>query len=246
MDTPYLFLQDFSRLFAGAGHFNPAARNIADGATDEEMLQLTLAASSRGDVTITQIDFDMSGSGDESTDLTSARLYRDVDNNGKLNDAMDVQIGSTVTSFTDNGTISFSGISETINSNEAENWLVVYDFDGTGTDNGETFDVTLTANGDITHNGAAAIGAPVAGGLGTISATGTLTLSEGANNPSASNISATATKLVMLQVNLAAGQTEAVDISSITFTSAGSANESTDIDSVRLINDINNDGFYLC
>jgi hypothetical protein len=230
-------------LFLGEGGANPIGRNISNTVSNEVMLQLVLVASTLEDATITQIDFDMSGSGDESADLTNAKLYLDGDANGILNLEEDTQIGSTVTSFSDNGTLSFTGISEVITAGSAEHWIVVYSLNGNAS-YGETFILDLTSNSDITTSGITITGAPANGSTATISAKGSLTLSAGANNPFGKTVSALESELSMIQLNLAANATEDIDISSISFKTIGTADESTDIDSVMLINDINGDGDY--
>ncbi len=230
-------------LFVGEGGANPISRNISTSASNEVILQVVLATSTLEDATITQIDFDMSGTGDESSDLSNARLYLDGDANGQLNLEEDTQIGSTVTSFSDNGTLSFTGISEVIAAGSAEHWIVVYNLNGSAS-NGDTFILDLSDNSKITVSGITTSGAPVDGNTATVSATGSLTLSTGTNNPLAKSISASESDLAMIQLNLAANATEDIDISSIGFKTDGTANESTDIDSVLLVNDVNGDGDY--
>lgn len=230
-------------LFVGAGGSNPIDHNISNAASDEVMLQLVLATSTLKDATITRIDFDMSGSGDESLDLTSAKLYLDGDANGILNLEEDTQIGSTITSFSDNGVLSFSSISEVITAGTAEHWIVVYNFNGSAS-NGDTFILDFTDNSDITSSHITITGAPVNGNTATVSTAGSLTLSLGEDNPLAKSISASESELTMIQLNLAANVTEDIEISSIGFKTIGTADESADIDSVILINDLNGDGDY--
>jgi hypothetical protein len=237
-------------LFLGEGGFNTINRNIEDGADDEIMLQVTLTASSLEDIDISEISFDMSGSGNESVDLNSVKLYNDLDGDGQLNIMMDVQIGATLSTFVNNGSLVFSGLSETINAGGSENWIVVYDFDASETSAGETYQTTLTNNSDVNadgHSSSQSItpsGAPISGGLATISTTGTLTLLEGVNNPAPHTANSDEQNLAMLQLELAAGATEAVNVSSISFSTYSSINESTDLDSARLFLDANGNGQY--
>ena len=170
-------------LFIGAGGDNPISRNIEDGAQDEVMLQVSLTASTLENIDITDITFDMSGTGDESNDLIRARLYNDIDGDGQLNESMDTQIGSSIFSFTNDGQLQFSSLSETVTAGTSEDWIVVYDYDGSQTAPPDNFQTTLTNNTDITATGGSSSlsiipsGAPVAGGLSTVSAIGTLVLS---------------------------------------------------------------------
>jgi hypothetical protein len=230
-------------LFVGQAAKNPIARNVSSSASDEVMLQMVVAASTLESGVITQIDFDMSGSANEATDITRARLFYDGDANGILNLEQDAQIGNTITSFVNNGVLSFSGLTRTIDAGESEHWIVVYDLNGLASD-GETFQVDLTSNGDMSVTGLTVSGAPANGNVATISSTGSLTLSAGNYNPTARTISASESELEMIQVNLAANATEDINITSITFKTSGTANESADIDSVVLINDINANGRY--
>lgn len=231
-------------LFIGEGGHNPVDRNVSAGATDEVMIQTILATSTLRSATITSISFDMSGTGDESTDLLAARLYYDGDGNGILNLASDTQIGSEVTSFANDGVLTFSGISETIPAGTAQNWMVLYDFNSSQATSGETFTLTLTNNADITSANITKSDAPASSGTATISATGTLTLSLGSDNPVGHKISASENNLAMMQLKLSANSTEDIDISEVSFDTNGSADESTDIDSVRLFLDMNSNGKF--
>ncbi|KAA3616963.1 MAG: T9SS C-terminal target domain-containing protein [Calditrichaeota bacterium] len=237
-------------LFVATSSLNPIDRNINDGADDEVMMQLTLSASTLENIDVSQVSLDMSGSGDESLDLSIVRLYDDIDNDGNINKQMDIELGTAITSFSNDGSLVFSGLAETITAGEYANWIVVYDYDGSETSAGEAFDVTLTNNSDITATGVSSAlsstisGASVAGGLATISSTGTLFVTEGVDNPAGKNIQSSGSGLEFFQINLSAGQTEAVDISSITFTTSGTADESTDIDSVKLFLDVDDNGVF--
>jgi hypothetical protein len=181
--------------------------------------------------------------------VASVRLYQDVDNNGLLNTLNDRQIGTTLTGVLDDGDLVFSSLSEVVNAGGSENWLVVYNYQGTASD-GETFQVGVAGNGAVVDVGVTSglpvtnSGAPLSSGVATISQTGSLSLTEGANNPTAQTISGSEQEYIMLQLRLTAGITEAVEITSVIFNTGGSADEVTDIDSVRLIYDINNNGQY--
>jgi hypothetical protein len=230
-------------LFVGTAGKNPYSRNVSSSAINEVMLQLILATSTLKSTTISQIDFDMSGSGHENTDLTRARLFLDGDGNGVLNLEQDTQIGSSVTSFNDDGVLSFTGLSREIEAGSSEHWVVVYDFNGLA-DEDETFGVSLASNADITASGATIFVAPANSNTVTISSTGSLMLSEGTYNPTTRTISASESEFEMIQINLTANATENINISEISFKTSGSADESTDISSALLILDANNNGRY--
>jgi hypothetical protein len=139
-------------LTISAGGSNPVTRNVAVGQKDEGMFQVKLQAGSTEHIDISSITFKMNGSGDESSDLDSVRLYQDVDGDGLL-DAGDIQIGSTLTGLSDNDSLVFGGINERIVWGNYETWLVVYDFaDGQG--EGDTYRVEFQGSANVTAVGA--------------------------------------------------------------------------------------------
>ena len=230
------------------GANDPGYHNIASGASEEVMLDLQLTSGSEA-VQISEIGFTMSGSGNESVDVDSVRLIEDVNGDGRFNPLdYDRQIGSTLSGLDDDGNLIFSGLSEIINQGESEDWLVLYDFDGAQTINGETYQVHVSGNAAVVDTGVTSgeaitnTGAPLSGGIGTISATGSLSIMAGPGNPQAKYISSSEQNLVMMQIALSATATEAVDITSASFTASGTANESTDLDSARLYFDVNTNG----
>ncbi len=237
-------------LTMSVGGNDPGYRNISSGANDETMFQLLLSAGSNEAIDISSVTFGTAGSGNESTDIDSVRLYQDVDGDGNLNLLMDTKIGATLTSFSDNGNLAFTSLTESINAGTSENWIVIYDLNAGQTTNGETFQVTLPSNGSVVDTGATSglaitnSGAPLNSGLATISVTGNLALATGSNNPQASSISASDQEIAMLQLQLTANATEAIEITSISFNTSGTADESTDLDSAIVIDDVNNNGVY--
>ena len=171
---------NFTMLSAGgltisAGDNNPAAETILNNATNEEMIQLKLTAGSSEGINISSITFTSSGTGDEANDITasSVKLYNDINNNGAFDSGTDTQIGTDQSWSGDNGTVTFSGLSESISQSSSENWILICSFAG-GIDDGKTFQVSLVNNSDITGIGAITAqsitpsGAAVAGGVKTI------------------------------------------------------------------------------
>jgi len=237
-------------LALSVGGDDPGYRNIASAATDEVMFQLLLSAGSNESVDISSITFFTSGDGEEDLDLTSVLLYQDVDNDGQLNTLNDRLIGSISTGISDDGDLVFTpSPSERIDAGSSENWLVVYNFDSDAAD-GDDYKVGLAGNGAVVATGVTSgqpvtvTGAPLESGVATVSDVGTLSLSRGSNNPPAHSISADETNLVMLQLQLSAGATEDVRITEINFSMSGTADEGTDLDSVKLLLDINNNGVF--
>ena len=112
------------------GSNNPIAHSISASENNLELLQLNLGANSTEAINISSISFDTNGTADESTDIDSVRLFMDVNENGIYDISYDNQIGTTLTSFTNNGLITFSGIDETIDVNSDEGRHLVFDLAG--------------------------------------------------------------------------------------------------------------------
>jgi len=237
-------------LSLAVGGSDPGYRNIPSGSSNEVMFQLLLSAGSNEAIDISKVTLSTSGSGDESTDVDSVRLYNDVDGNGILNLLMDNQIGVTISSLSDDGDLEFSNLNQTLGAGSSANWIVVYDFNAVQTSNGETYQLSLPSNGSVVDTGATSglpisnSGAPLQSGIATISSVGALSAVNGDNNPVARTISASEQSLSMYQMKLSANLAENIEITSVTFNQSGTADESTDIDSVKLFLDANNNGVF--
>jgi hypothetical protein len=235
-------------LTISAGGSNPVTRNVAVGQKDEGMFQVKLQAGSTEHIDISSITFKMNGSGDESSDLDSVRLYQDVDGDGLL-DAGDIQIGSTLTGLSDNDSLVFGGINERIVWGNYETWLVVYDFaDGQG--EGDTYRVEFQGSANVTAVGATS-GSNIAatvdndliiGSYATLSTTGSLALGLGDDNPVPQKITADASGQVMAQLELTTTSAEAVRINTLKFKSTGSGSAKEDLSRVRLFEDKDHNG----
>ena len=180
-----------------------------------------MAANPTEDIDISSISFKTTGTADESTDIDSVLLVLDADGNGIYDVVYDSQIGGTVTSFTDNGQIAFSGLSETITAGNSEDWLLVYYLDGTG-EADSTFKVyfdaisQITATGATSSNSISPLGLPVNGNIMTISDVGTINIALAATNPGAENFNGTAPNMTMLAFTITANDVEDVSIDYIT------------------------------
>lgn len=107
------------QLTISAGPCNPPNTNEAPGASNVEMLQLRLSASSAGNVTVSSIVFNATGTGHDGSvtnygygDLVPhtafpVRLFRDVNSNGLL-DAGDIQLAPYGYYNANNGVVSFT------------------------------------------------------------------------------------------------------------------------------------------
>ena len=141
-------------------------------------------------------------------------------------------------------------MNQTLSAGSSANWIVVYDFNITETGNGETYQLSLPSNGSVVDTGVTSglpisnSGAPLQSGIATISNVGALAVVNGDANPVARTISSTEQSLSMYQMKLSANLAEDVEITSITFNQSGTAGESTDIDSVKLYSDVNDNGIY--
>ncbi|MHC4662010.1 MAG: C25 family cysteine peptidase [Planctomycetota bacterium] len=137
-----------------AGPSAPSGSVILNNASDVVMLQFSISVSDDldEDVMISGVGFKASGSGDDSIDVSSARLYRDVDLDSVL-DASDPQMGVSEKFATDDGKILFSDLSRKVTTGATETWILVYDFAATAA-NGATFSVSLMPGEDIIANSA--------------------------------------------------------------------------------------------
>ncbi len=247
----YKTVRDVGTLTLQAGTANPASSNEGNGETGIAMLQIQMNASSAESLAVQSMTITSSGTIDESADVAGVKLYRDVNNNGVFDPTQDVQLGTTETFATDNGTVIFTpSPAEILTPSSSRNLLVVYDLNGTATA-GETFRVSVLTNANVVVQGvessqsAVVLGAPVNGNYMTIQDIGSLSIYEGLNNPGNSNETANALNLEMLQINLAASSVENIRVDSLRFSAAGTAHDVTDIvnNGVRLFLD-DGDGIY--
>ena len=243
-------------LVLSAGQETPEDRNDSNNAADMEMVQVALTAGAVEDVDITGIRFTASGTADDRDgssggDIADSgvKLFRDANGNGMYDAAVDPQIGSSGDYSADNGTVTFSGLDETISAGETENWLLVYNLGGTASNN-ETFSVQLASGADVSAEGVSSsnpitpTGTPVSGCTVTMSSTGSLTLSVGANNPGASSEANDAHDVAMLQLACSASSAEDITVTALTFTGSGTGHERRDLErpGVFLYEDVNHDG----
>ncbi len=108
-----------------------SAQTVSPGAASVPVLQFQLGAPSDEDVTVFGLDLDASGSGDDSTEVASFSVYRDVNADGVV-DSGDVML-ATGSFGVDDGSASpviNPGVALASGSNACI--LVTYDFSGTG------------------------------------------------------------------------------------------------------------------
>jgi len=236
------------------GTSNPAASNEAASADPVEMMQIKLSASSAESLRVDAVTFTAEGTLDDHVDISTVRLYRDLNGNGRLDLASDTQIDSVRTFASDNETVTFTAaVHETLAAGATTNWLLVYGLAGTGSA-GETFRARINANSDLTVVGlertgdpaASVLGAPLIGNYMTITSTGSLTLSVGPANPGNSNEDSTATNVEMVQFRLTASSVEDIDVEHFALFHNGTADQTTTIkpNGINVYRDVNSNGLY--
>ncbi len=233
-------------LFVSAGLMNPAFSSEPVGATGVPMLQLALKASVGQPVRVNQLTLRASGFGDDQTGFAAVRLYKDANANG-LVDSGDTVLGAPTTVTGNDGTASFTGLAALIPAGETHTWLVVADFSATVSPT-ESYALSFPTNENLVavdpSSGVPLLvgGAPLNGGLKTISSQGSATIALGVNAPGPSNESPTALDVPMLQFSLTASAVEAVRMTSLTLRASGSADDALAISTVHLYRDVDGNG----
>lgn len=115
--------------------------------------RLTAGPAWTESITLTQVDVFAFGTGNDSTAVTNVKLYADTNANGLFEVGVDPQVGSSQVFGADNGTVSFTGLGQTIAAATYLDVFVVYSFSGLGTA-GETFLAGEAVNASFTVTGA--------------------------------------------------------------------------------------------
>ncbi len=162
-----------SQLLLSPGAMNPLSGGMDNNAVAKSVLQVALDVSSVENLTLERIEFAGSGSGHETENIASVKLWLDVNGDG-LVDGGDTQIGSAATFSSDNGVVVFSSLSQVLPSGQRSNLLLTYDLNGSALQN-ETFSASMVQDNKIfamdedALQSIYALGAPVAGATLTIS-----------------------------------------------------------------------------
>jgi hypothetical protein len=229
------------------GPGNPGLTDELPGALGVPMLHMKVSAGMSEGIDVLSIRVSTSGTGDDTTELASVRLIRDVDGDG-AEGAGDVQAG-TGTFSADNGNIDFDTSAEpSVPAGGSMHYLVVCDFSGTAF-TGSTFAFFVSVPGGVGCQGASSMsgvtptGVGIPGGVKMIatSGTGSLAVSLGANGPVAGLVALGSTDVPLIQVRLSASSMEGVNVSGIKFASGGSGDESAGV-TARLVQDNDGDG----
>jgi len=132
----------YSDLQVSAGPANPASGGVANNATDRPVLQLSLSCVAGDGATLQSIALDTSGTGNEATALSGAKVWLDANGNGTV-DTGDTQLGAIATASKDNGDLTFSGLNRALTVGAPSYLLVTYSFNGTAGQE-QTFGLSLT------------------------------------------------------------------------------------------------------
>lgn len=146
------------------------ATNIVNNTPGVRMLYFAIMHSGGGEsVVVSAFTFSASGSGDESIDIASVKLYRDNNNNG-IYDGGDVQVGTAQSYSIDDGSVYLLGLSETVAVGATNYYLLTYDLAGSAID-GASFRAavdSITAAGSVSGGTITVRGLPAFGSGATV------------------------------------------------------------------------------
>jgi len=233
--------KDTGQLYLEPGENNPPDSNVFNTSLNIPVLQIKLSADLSEEISVSSLTITHSGTGDADK-VQEARIYEDVNNDGTA-DAGDRLI-STASAWSE-GKLTFTPAEpEIISADSSENWLLVYDFDGTE-DIDKTFIPLFNAASDISAQGSDTGDAiqpqsslPVSGATLTIADRGSYTLGLGENTPIASAIVNDELNIPMVQFTINVGPIEGIEFKALTITHSGTAGVE-DILNVKLYDDLN-------
>jgi MYXO-CTERM domain-containing protein len=227
-------------LTVAAGPAAPADAIVAADAEGVPLLQLELRAANE-DVTLTWFTLHARGSLDDVSGLRAARLFADLDGNGRV-DPTDAEVAPPARSTGDDGTLSFRPLSERIGRNDRLVLLVVADLTGAGVA-GQDLWLSLDGDEDLTAFGArsgavSASGAPVRGAR--LSLVGALNVRLGGASPLGAGVKP-GSSFPALQLELFT-QGETVRVRRLQLRLRGSADDASSVALLRLWRDTDGDG----
>lgn len=129
-------------LTVGPGDNMPNDGEIDDDDKNVSMMQIKFTAAANEDVKIISIEFNAIGSGHDASDLSGGgvALYYDYNENGVKDTGEDLVTASDEY-LSDDGSVTFYP-NAIVKASSTTNWLLVYNFDGDGT-NGSTYKANL-------------------------------------------------------------------------------------------------------
>jgi hypothetical protein len=233
-------------LSVSLGSNSPGATNESAEGSGVTMLQFALSSSQVESFSVTSITVKGAGTGNDATNVSSVKLYRDVDGDGVVDVGSDVLLGSGVYAAND-GVVAFASLSETIAAGSTTHYLVTYDFSGASL--GSTFAASVVSGASVTASGATSgpagglVVGSAAGATKTILGAGSLTISTGTASPG-TTFERPGADVSMLQVALSASSVEGVKVTGLSVRSSGSGADNTGVTAVKLYRDANNNGVY--
>ncbi len=220
-----------------AGPASPGATSRFANAADVPLLQVRVTAGLAEAVRLTSLGLQAAGSAHDVQALTVVELHHDADGDGAVS-AGDALL-RTGTFAADDGALSLSNPAGliTVPAGGAVDLLVRYALSGQGLQ-GQTLRAT-TAPATVAAVGVGSGLAVPVGGASLTSADVTLararlTLAAGPANPPDGGALAGQTNVAALQVELTAGPGEGVELTGLTLSSSGTANEATAVVGARL------------
>ncbi|MHC5037488.1 MAG: fibronectin type III domain-containing protein, partial [Planctomycetota bacterium] len=233
-------------LHVDAGEGNPGASNEISSATSVPMLHIRVSAGSAESIRVLSLRVNAVGSGDDSIEVTSVGLVRDVDNDGEV-DPGDVPVALGRIFGSNNGFIDFDVSGQPlVPAGGITNYIVIGDFSASL---GSTFSFSVGIPADVNCQGALSMaavtpsGTDVVGGMKTIASVGgpgSLSVYRGGNTPFAGQVFPP-TSAPMIQIRLATSSMESVNVTRLKFMSWGTGDESLGI-TARLLRDMDGDG----
>jgi len=229
-------------LIVAPGPSSSPGGTILPGTTRLPMMQLRLTATSEP-ISLTEVRFAGSGSGDETAAIAGAHLYVDVDQDGSVNPLVDVPLVQNAVFTADDGTLTFTFAARTLAAGNSEDWVVVYDLTNVRAA-GDDFALRLEDGADLVATApsgaiAAAEGAPVRGGAWTTF--GALSVARAPSTPGPRVVRPTASDIPALALRLT-GTHESFSFTSLTLVASGSVDDATEIAGVTLIHDTDGSG----
>ncbi|MCX6345449.1 MAG: S8 family serine peptidase, partial [Armatimonadetes bacterium] len=214
--------------------------------SDNEMLQMraTSGGAPAEPVRIKSITLAASGTGDDLADISAVKLWVDNNHDGIVN-VGDTLLATSTYSW-DNGNVKLSPAAPgyLINAGAFVDLLISYVM--SGGDPGETYSFSVADVDTFGGNSGSSVtlsGLPINSCTKTIRPipTGTLTMNKGAYSPQ-NHWGFLWEDNIMLQMYLAANGWENINMHTITLQANGTGNDQTDIASVKIYKDADNDG----
>lgn len=194
-------------------------------------------------MTISLLTITASGTANDASDITSASLFKDTNDDAQF-DAGDTEI-DTATYAADDGTMTFNNLGSNLvlaPSTGAGVFVVYYIKPSTA--KGSTFVASFANSGDIDTTGCA--GGPIYTSTGvtgpTVTATyGSASVAAGTNNPAAGTAYAGDTDVPMLQLAVTSGSEEPTSLDSLTVTDSAATRHFL-VSAVKVWHDADGDG----